>query len=54
MSDDWKARLADLLKKIQQERQKAAAGRNVATTLVKAIDPSGRLRGGVNYTGEDE
>lgn len=60
MSDDWKARLADLLTKIQQERTKEAARRavvkhgSVHNALIRATDPSGRLPGGANYDGEDE
>jgi hypothetical protein len=59
MTDDWKARLADIFKKIEQERVRVAAKKqgdkptNVAT-LARLFDPSGRLPGGVNYQGDNE
>lgn len=61
MGDDWKARLADLLAKIERERTKEAARRAVVkhgslhNALVAATDLSGRLSAGANCNdGEDE
>lgn len=59
MNDDWKARLADLLTKIERERTQIAGKLAVkkhgslSNALVAASDLSGRLRGGANNNGEE-